>query len=786
MKMQFKLNPVGLAVLSVLFTPVVYAQETSNHTSKYAGQDFFERYYVKDDADPSTPHFNRFCRGTWATPVNRNIQAESLEDSESTIEADYAYYNPTGDSELSGNVVISQPGRQIRAEKLILDETQTFAKAIGQVEMAQGGIVAQSEAVNYNLKGQVGEFENSYYISEQTHAHGKAEKISRPDQNRVILKNATYSACAPSASPIWRIQAKEIELNQETGRGITKGTKLYIKNTPVFAIPYFNFPIDDRRTTGLLNPNFGYSNDGGIQIATPIYLNLAPNYDATVTPRYIGNRGAMLEGEFRYLSKNFGEGRISGGYLPSDDKYLNQDRKHLTYRHDWKINSQLTSFAEYNYASDKDYFADLSDNPNVRSDLNLRRIIQLDYANGIPGLTARLKTETFQTLDKEVLDINRPYARLPQLLVNYVGGDMQGWQYEYNNDTAYFKKNNTEQENNGVRLYNDLTVRYNFRRPYAFAIPSASIRSIHTWYDSNSLHGQRTNDDSASVVVPQFTLDTGLLFEKQGKYLQTISPRAFYAYAPYKNQVDNPNFDTTTASINYDQLFSPSRFYGHDRLDDNNFLTLGVNYRLFDKVGLERLRAGIAQSFFFEDRRVNVVRGIDTEKRTGAILNLGSQFTDKLSANANIAWTASGEQAQRDVQFYYTGDTGSLYNVGYYYRKDILGRQNRYNQTVVSMIQPVKDNWRVLAHAQYDIDHDIMRDMLVGINYESCCWGVSVYGRSYYNDLDNVVNPDVKPNKAVMAEFTLKGLGSLNNKLNSLLESRVLGFNKTNQYWTQY
>ncbi len=104
---------------------------------------------------------------------------------------------------------------------------------------------------------------------------------------------------------------------------------------------------------------------------------------------------------------------------------------------------------------------------------------------------------------------------------------------------------------------------------------------------------------SESVTVPQFTLDTGITFEKDGRFFANHYPRAFYAYAPYRNQNDHPNFDSATASINYDQLFSPNRFYGHDRLEDNNFLSLGLSYSLFDEIGLERLKSRNWSKFLF-------------------------------------------------------------------------------------------------------------------------------------------------------------------------------------------
>ena len=490
---------------------------------------------------------------------------------------------------------------------------------------------------------------------------------------------------------------------------------------------------------------------------------------------------------------------IWGGYLASDEKYDDQDRKDLHLLHNWQINEQFSTNLDYNYASDKDYFSDLNNNPNSKTDLNLRRAWELNYKNGIPGLKAQLKVENFQTLDKTVSDEDRPYARLPQFLLNYKTGNPLGLQYEFNHDTAYFKKDISDASNgtsttfepSGTRIYNDFAVRYNYRNPWSFVIPEVSIRNINTFYDQDTINSnQNTNssDEKQSVTVPQFTLDTGLTFEKDGKYLQTLTPRAFYAYAPYRNQTGHPNFDSATASINYDQLFSARRFYGHDRLEDNNFLTLGLSYSLFDEIGLERLKAGIGQSYYFEDRRVsldNVADEFDTEHHTGPVLSVSSQLSQKFSIGANSAWMSNGDNAQRDLQLYYTGDKGNLYNVGYFYRKDIPNRQDQYDQVVASFIQPISNNWRIMGHAQYDIENNVAREYLLGVNYESCCWGVSVYGRSYYNDLDNVNEDGVNAKRAIMAEISLKGLGGFNKKLSSLLENRILGFNNINQSWTQ-
>lgn len=175
---------------------------------------------------------------------------------------------------------------------------------------------------------------------------------------------------------------------------------------------------------------------------------------------------------------------------------------------------------------------------------------------------------------------------------------------------------------------------------------------------------------------------------------------------------------------------------------------------------------------------------IQTNKQSDPVLSLSSQITNNFTIASNVAWDDSSI-SQANFQTYYTSKQGTIYNLGYYKRKEVNNTQLTYDQVVASLIQPVKDNWRIIGHVQYDLDHSLAREILLGVNYESCCWAVSVYGRSYYNDLDDVTQPDVKRKNAIMAEFTLKGLGAFNNRLASLLEQRIVGFNKSNQSWTQ-
>lgn len=801
--LQTLLGLISLSSATLFAQTPDHNSQTPSSNKSYQdpqAQEFYQQYFLtpqqiansyrREDVKP-----NALCSGTWVTPIGSQEKvASDPTQTTSVLTADSAYYNPNGTSVLEGNVNIDQQGRSIRADRIELDQSQTHAKAEGRVQMAQSGLFAQSDAVNYNLQTQTGDFNNSYYISEQQQAHGYATQIKRTAPEIVILENASYSTCEPSVKPAWHIQAKSIELNQGTGRGTTRDARLYIKDVPVIPIPYFNFPIDDRRTTGFLTPTFGYTNDGGLQLGIPYYLNLAPNYDLTATPRYLGGRGFMFEGDFRYLTDGFGEGQIWGGYLPKDQGYNDQDRKDLHWEHNWHINDQFQTLVDLNYVSDKDYFTDLGTSPTSQDMVHQERSWVLNYANGIPGVTAQLRVQDFQTIDPSIRDVDRPYARLPQFLFQYQGGEFNGLEYSFLNDTAYFKKSiedGSAIESSGTRIYNQASARYNFRTPALFAIPEVSVRSINTFFDRDSKVSQGFDENESvekSVAVPQFTLDTGLIFEREGRFLQTISPRLFYAYAPYQNQDNYPNFDSAPASISYDKLFSPYRFYGHDRLEDNHFASLGVTYRLYDQIGLERLRASVGQSFFFADRRIrlNDDDPIAKDRNTGPVVTVSSQLSNTIHVTGNSAWLADGENALNNLVASYADDQGRLYNLGYFYRKTVNDqRQQAYQQVATSFVQPINQNWRILGHAQYDLNSDVTREWLVGLNYESCCWGVSVYGRSYYNDLDDIKDPNTSAKKAIMAEFSLKGLGGLSGKLASLLEDRVIGFDHVNQNWTQ-
>lgn len=765
--------------------------------------------------------------------------------------ADYGYYNNHDYAELTGNVQMTQDGQWVNADKVTYNPLTQEAIATGNVSFEQNGQQINAQSVEYNigtgqamadggvvfgepakrlnadntattpnagLMGVAQSFSHDAATGQATAtdvafassgigAHGYASSLTKPNDHQYLMNGVMFTTCPPDERK-WHLDANNITLNTETGRGEARHTTLKIKDVPVFYLPYFNFPIDDRRASGFLVPNAGFNSKDGLELSTPYYFNLAPNYDMTVTPTIFSNRNPKLSAEFRYLTDGFGGGRIDTGYLPKDSRYNDKNRSHLFYDHLWQSSTiaNLSATAVYRHVSDNQYLTDFDSLGVSNNALNLSRRLQVNFYNDY--LTTDFRVEDFQNLDgvladgTAITDKDRPYARLPQLHATYRLPKFDGTHWLDNFDIkgvsngAYFKKSirdGSEAEKSGVRLYNQVSASYPMVRSWGYITPKAALTHLYASYDEDSLASQNLDksEGTYSILAPQFSLDTGLHFQKSGtpfgKFTnlggyQVLSPRLKYLYSPYKEQDDIPIFETTLASISYDQLLADSWFLGYDRLQDLHALTPALNYHWVDADGLTRLDASIAEQYYLRNHKVT--------------LNNDRNFTGKSSG---IAWQASAQPWQNlwlDSAGSFTNDYNlnifilqgryqpkpdMLFNLGVVNRKqnNELG-QVALSAVTASAIFPINQNWRIIAQGQYDYQIDKMMDSLVGVNYEDCCIGVSVYGRHFRNDL----NPQAKADTAIMAELRLSGLSS-GGRLSKLLSDKVLGYSNVQSAWEQ-
>lgn len=800
----FTLSPLVLAVQQVYASDALVSDSISKHYRPLSELDEPTRNaFLKE-----RPH----CSGAWVQPHKQNTHkpasTTTAQDPPITAKADSAYFSPDHVGSLYGNVTLVQGDKTVNADQIDIDLTTNIATAKGNIALSDGDIYSQTNELSYNLKSKDSHVATSHFFSEKRQAHGMAGNIEQTKVGAVSLDDVTYSTCAPTdkkpngnqSAKSWEIQAKNITLDEQSGRGQAKNARLLLMGIPTLYLPYLDFPIDDRRMSGFLTPRLGFNNDGGLDLSVPYYFNLANNYDMTLTPRILFGRGGMLEGEFRYLSDGYGQAKVEGGLLPKDDNYNGKSREYLKAKHEWDISRRFKSSAEFNYVSDKDYFNDLGTNPLVQDELNLPRNIILDYTDDKRELEGKIKVETFQTVDKTLPDADKPYSRLPQLTATYHRGNPLGLMTDVSVDFGYFSKqidDDAELEDSGARYYAKVGASYNFVKPWGYIKPAFTVEELFTVFDELSFDKQdiiRTKSNSVSVTLPSITIDSAMVFEshdvsfgglieknKTRGMTQTIEPRLFYSYAPFKDQTSLPNFDTTTASLSYDQLFTNKRFLGHDRLADSNALSLGINYRLFDRTGLERFNLGVGNRFNFNNQQVQISgEQAKIPDTSGPVARLQGYITPKLRMNSDFALTDNGKNNFHATQLSWQPKERTLLNLGYFDRKqNKVDNQQRLKQATASFEIPLNQQWNLMGHTQYDLSIDKNRDLLVGASYESCCYGVAFYGRHYYNNLDNPLT--TQPKRQFMLELSLKGLAGVSGGLTNLLEQKVIGYGRFNR-----
>jgi LPS-assembly protein len=727
--------------------------------------------------DSSRPKLDKVCPGAWVTPIPMGAKVSDWEAATFQVEADDLHYAQSGNAVLKGKVSIKQDGREISADHAELTQNQAQGSFSGNLFIAEPGLLLTGDQAEFDFATNKAKIRRTEFTSSQINAHGYADEIQRAPSGVMDIKHVQYSTCPPD-SRAWSFSANYLHLDPNSGRGVVHSGVLRIKDVPVLYLPYLNFPLDKRRQSGILIPRFGFTNDNSIDISVPVYWNIAPNYDATVTPRIISNRGFMLDNEFRYWNEVIGKGTISAGYLNNDSLYNDRDRKRVSWQHGKDLAPNLTFRSNVNYVSDSAYFLDLNNDLSFNNAFFQERTAEINYTQ--PSWSLLSRVQSYQVVEAATLDINKPYARLPQILLTQQKNFTKNWQENIRGEWVYFYRginDNSGGKLNGSRLRFDPELKYIQDKSWGSFTATTKARFLNYRLDTDN--GQQNR----SFFSPSASLDGKLIFEKNtGSFLQTLEPRLHYLYNKYTEQSALPNFDTTNLTFTYEQLFRGSRFVGGDRLDDTNQISAGITSRLINPVsGNEELRVSLGQAFYLQDRRVNLDTNTapTTDKTSGLVGQLSRPLGNGWSLNGDAIWDADlRSSSQLSASFNYMPEARDrLFNIAYITRRqdDGLG-QDYTRQANVSLVQPVGIAWKLIGQAQYDIVQKETQSALFGLQYESCCWKVRFFNRRFLTSADDNQSAASRSRSVYFLEFELKGLAGVSGGISRFLENNVFGY----------
>ncbi|MCO6413413.1 MAG: LPS assembly protein LptD [Thiogranum sp.] len=683
------------------------------------------------------------------------------EETATSLTGDLANMTADGTYTLIGAAEAERADQRIQADRLIYYKPGSVADVEGQVRYDEPDMTVTASHGKIWLDEDRAEFYDTRFRFYERHARGKAEAAWLLEPGLTSYRDATYTTC-PDASNVWLLRSRNVTLNHDDGIGTARHAHLRIKDVPVLYTPYISFPIDDRRITGFLVPSFGSSDNSGFEFRVPYYFNLAPNYDATLTPRYLQDRGAQITTEFRHLTENQ-RSLLNVEYLHQDE-IAEQDRSRITLRNTSRFGKHLAVNVDYDRVSDKDYLNDLGDTLSLASITHLQRTIRADYSTA--WWTAGLSVDDYQTVDSTIAAADRPYERMPRLTFSGISPmNPFGLFMGVESEAVHFDQDSRV---TGSRIDLFPSIRLPVQRAAFEITPKIGLR--YTAYGLDQQPAEQP--ETPTRTTPLFSLDNTLFLERNLRigsrsYLQTLEPRLYYLYVKGQNQDDLPLFDTSEPTFSYQELFEENRFDGTDRMGDANQLALAATTRFMDPgTGQEKFRASAGQLFYFQNRNVTLGNTQPQDEKASDIAGeMDVSFSRAWNGKADVVWSPGDRQTERaNARIQYNPGFRKIANLSYRYRN------SSQDQIDASILWPLSPAWHVLGRWYYDIDNSQKLETMAGIEYDSCCWGVRLVAREYLD------NDGTETNRAVMFQFVLKGLGHIGSNIESLLEDGILGY----------
>ncbi|HVZ46960.1 MAG TPA: LPS-assembly protein LptD [Ramlibacter sp.] len=691
------------------------------------------------------------------------------------------------ETDVEGHAELRRGDTVIRADRLEYQQPTDMARARGNVHINKAGNIFEGPYLELQVDSFTGFFNEPRYRFLRNEAYGEADRVDFTDERHAVVHNATYTTCkrlpGPSWMPDWILKAASIALDTEQDVGYAKGAELDFMGLPILPIPSMSFPLSDTRKSGVLPPTFGLGSVNGAEITLPYYWNIAPNRDATFYPTLMSKRGVDLGGEFRYLERDY-KGIVRADYLP-DDKLRDRDRWGYSVQHEGAVKfpglPALGLAVNLNRVSDDNYWRDFSHSSAALTQRLLANDGLLTWSLGDFSLQGRVLK--WQTLQDPAAPITPPYDRAPQFVATYQHSDFPGGldvvvQADH---TRFESEPALTLQPDARRAFVLAQVSRPWQAPGWFFIPKAQLHVTQYEFDAPLAGGQTT----AHRTVPTFSLDGGLVFERDATFFgrtfrQTLEPRAFYVYTPFRDQNWLPNYDSARNDFNFATIYTENAFGGNDRIADNNLLTLGVNSRLLDEAtGAEIARFGIAQRLRFEDQKVVLPGETPVSERFsdmlfGATLNWSPQwnFTGTVQYNPK---TGRSERSTLGGSFH----PGNYRVVSAAYRLE----RGQSEQIDVGWQWPLNDlwgdrgthqgpgrgegpgRWYSVGRLNFSMKDHRMVDSVVGLEYDGGCW----IGRVVFERLQSGTT---NSNTRVLFQLEFVGFSKLgSNALQALREN---------------
>ncbi len=760
-----------------------------------------ELYNPADGGDP-------FCAGGYRQRDYPYPLTDADEDYPVVAEADALSSQIDVNAQLLGNVTIQQGNRLLVAPAAEVDQQTRVAHFAQGVRMDQPGLAMQGRQATVHLDDKQADLQDVQFVITDANLRGEAGRMQQNPEGDLLLRDNNFTRCEPGNNG-WRLATRQLNIEEDEVFGTAKHAVLKLKSVPVFYTPYMKFPVSDERVSGFLFPNLAYSDEDGTDVTLPYYFNLAPNYDATLVPRYISRRGAGAELELRHMS-SWQTSVLGGALLPEDDLYNGTlsrddfedlliddmgnpvdlgpfepaDRWLGALDHAGSF-GRFRTFADITMVSDPDYFRDLGSDLGISSRVELERKAELQYNHG--GLFMRLWGQRFQRLDEITI---QDYERLPELEMLYTT-PLGPLEFSLGAKWADFDRDTEGLSGlaavTGERTHLEPRLRLPLSWPFGFFTASAGYR--YTQYDLQqdpAAGGLQLADDTPDRKIGVASVDGGLVFERDLNWfnqdlIQTLEPRLYYLWQEFEDQDNLPRFDASALTFGYQQLFRGNRFSGLDRIGDANQASAGVTTRFLSRdTGKEYFRFSLGEIFYFQDREVTI-GGTQTATDRQSTSAIAAEVSASIAGHWRLTGTTVWDPNDNEVDeggaaLQYRRDNRHIFNLGFRNR-----RAEDIEQTDVSLYWPVSRRISVIGRWNYDLVSGRTVEGFGGLEYSDCCLQLRLIARRFLDSPAGSDLEDVEGDEGVFLQIVFKGLAGFGTKAESVLERGIRGYRAPNR-----
>jgi LPS-assembly protein len=710
------------------------------------------------------------------------------------VEVDYDYNNQRVSA--VGNVQMFYNGTSVEADRVIYDQKTKRLHAEGNIRMTDAeGKVTYANIMDLSDDYRDG-FVDSLRVDTEDQTRMAATRADRSSGNYTVFENGVYTACAPCRDdpkkpPLWQVKGARIIHDQTDKMLYFENAQLEFFGVPMAYLPYFSTPDPTvKRKTGFLMPGFSSVSTYGFGVETPFYWAIAPDYDATFSPRFTTRQGVLLQGEFRqrlingsYQIRAYGIDQLDQGAFPGQpgDRQFRGgiDTKGQFALNDkwvWGWDGVLLSdyyfFSDYRLAQYKDPLGSFLTLPT-------EAISQL-YLTGV-GNRSFFDARTIYYLSYSGNQDKVPVIHPVIDYSNVINSPILGGEFSYKTnftsltrENAAFDPITTLANTSGLCLtasadplarlpsqcllrgipgtYTRATVEAQWRRSYTdpygqiwtpFAILRADAIDASISNQPGVSNFLPVGDTQALRVMPTVGLEYRYPFiNVQPWGSTTIEPIAQIIIRPNETYAGKlPNEDAQSMIFDTSNLFAVDKFSGYDRVEGGGRANVGVQATTqFDRGGSVKFMFG--QSYQLFGLNSFTVADVTNTGLDSGLTTPRSDYVTSLSYSPNRTYTFSTrarlDQATGSVQrFEAEGranfdrwSVGMLY--GDYAAQPELGYLTRREGLLGSASVKVATNWVVSGSARWDLTANQINQYVIGAGYVDDCFVLAAnYVTSY-------------------------------------------------------